>query len=228
VTAARSVLAQAPFPDWNWLQNPRTWERVGDMATQHLQLTVLAVSIGFVVAAPLAVLAARWRWLYNPLLGLTGVLFTVPSLAMFLFLGSLLGSFIGFRTALTGLVVYCLLILFRNTVAGLDGVPQDVREAAAAMGHTSWQQFVRVEAPIALPVVLAGVRVATVTTVGLVTITALIGWGGLGQLFLQGFERRNPTILVVGVALSVALAVALDLLVVALEHRLLPWTRGKS
>jgi osmoprotectant transport system permease protein len=219
------VLGQAPFPDTAWLSNPRTWERVAEMGVEHVRFTVLAVLLGFLVAAPLAVLAVRRRRWYTPLLAVTGILYTVPSLAMFLLLGALYGSLLAFRTALTGLVVYSLLILFRNTVAGLDSVPTDVREAAQAMGHTRLQQLRRVEIPVALPVVIAGLRVATVTTVGLVTITALVGWGGFGRLFIQGFNRQNATILLAGIVLCVTLATVLDLLLVALERRLLPWAR---
>lgn len=217
--------AQVGFPDWNWLTNPRSWDRLLDATVQHLELTVLAVVIGFALAAPLAVLSLRYRPLYGPLLGATGVLFTVPSLAMFMFLGLTLGSFTGFRTAVSGLVLYSLLILYRNTVAGLESVPQDVREAGEAMGHTRRQQLWRIELPIALPVIVAGLRVATVSTVGLVTITSLIGWGGIGDLILQGWRRQNLTQVLVGVVGCTLLAVVLDFLLVGLQRRLLPWSR---
>lgn len=218
-------IAQVPFPDWNWLSNPRTWDRLAQATTEHIELTVVPVAIGFAIAAPLAITALRSRPLYGPLLGATGVLFTVPSLAMFMFLGIVLGSFTGFRTAVVGLVLYSLLILFRNTVVGLESVPRDVREAGEAMGHTRRQQLWRIELPIALPVIVAGLRVATVSTVGLVTITSLIGWGGLGDVILQGWRRQNLTQVLVGVAGCTALAVVLDFLLVWLQRRMLPWTR---
>jgi osmoprotectant transport system permease protein len=218
-------LAQAPFPDWNWLTNARSWDRLLDATVQHVELTVLAVAVGFALAGPLAVLSMRHRRLYGPLVGATGVLFTVPSLAMFMFLGLGLGSFTGFRTAVAGLVLYSLLILLRNTVAGLESVPDDVREAGEAMGHTRRQQLLRVEIPIALPVIFAGLRVATVSTVGLVTITSLIGWGGIGDLILQGWRRQNLTQVLVGVAGCTVLAVVLDALLVGLQRKLLPWSR---
>lgn len=220
------ALAQVSFPDWAWLTNPRTHERLLDQLVEHVQLVGVGVVVGFCVAAPLALLAVRRRRLHGPLLGLTGVLFTVPSLAMFMFLGVIYGQILAFRVAATGLVVYSLLILFRNTVAGLDSVSADVREAGEALGHTSRQQLWRVELPIALPVIIAGLRVATVTTVGLTTITALIGWGGLGRTILTGFQRGpNMTMVLVGVLACTVLAVALDLLLMALQRALLPWQR---
>lgn len=218
-------LAQAPFPDWNWLSNPRTHERLVGYTVEHIELTVLAVVIGLVIATPLAIAAAHWRWLYTPLLTVTGLLFTIPAIALFLLIGVAYDSYLGRATALTGLAIYSLLILFRNTVAGLDSVPAEIREAGAALGHTARQQLIRVEVPIALPVIMAGVRVATVTTIGLTTITALIGHGGLGQLFITGFNRQNPTILLVGVAGCALLALVADLALVFLQGRLLPWTR---
>jgi osmoprotectant transport system permease protein len=222
-----AVVAQVPFPDWGWLTNPRTHERLLALGIEHVQLTVIGVAIGFAVAAPLAVLAVRRRWLYQPLLGATGVLYTIPSLAMFLFLAALYGVFLQFRVAVTGLAIYSLLILFRNTAEGLRSVPPDIREAAQALGHTHRQLLWRVELPVALPVIVAGLRIATVTTVGLVTITALIGWGGFGQLFIAGANRNNVTVVLTGVVASTLLAVALDLVLVATHRRLTPWAQGR-
>ena len=224
-----AVLAQSgrPFPDWEWLANPRNVDRIRDAFFQHIELTVLAVLIGLVIAAPLAIAAVRWRRLYKPLLTFTGVLFTIPSLALFVLLLAFLNTGLGRTTSLIGLVIYTLLILFRNTAVGLDGVDPEVREAAEAMGHTRRQQLVRIELPVALPVIIAGIRIATVTTIGLVTVTALIGQGGLGQLFLQGFQRRNATTLLVGFVLSVVLAVLADLALVGVERVATPWSRAR-
>jgi osmoprotectant transport system permease protein len=221
------LLAAAPFPDWNWLTNDRTPGQVMDAFAQHVELTVLSVVIGLVLAAPLAVAAVRYRRLYTPLLTFTGVLFTIPSLALFVLLLAFAGTGLTRTTSLIGLVIYTLLILFRNTAVGLDGVDPEVREAAEAMGHTRRQQLIGVELPVALPVIIAGVRVATVTTIGLVTITALIGQGGLGQLFIKGFQRQNATILLAGFVLSVVLAVASDLGLLALQRWLTPWSRSR-
>jgi osmoprotectant transport system permease protein len=221
-------LAQVPFPDWNWLSNPRTWERLADAAGEHVVLTVLGVLVGMLLAAPLALLAVRRRALYAPLLALTGVLYTIPSLAMFLFIIALLGTGFSQTTSVIGLGVYSLVVLFRNTVAGLDAVPNEVREAGEAMGYTTRQLLWRVELPTALPVILAGVRIATVSTIGLVTITALVGQGGIGRFFMTGFQRQNATILLVAIASVVLLAVIADLLLLAAQRRLLPWSRERE
>jgi osmoprotectant transport system permease protein len=223
-----ALLAQTrPFPDWDWLGRSRNIEQIQDKFVEHIELTVLAVVIGLLIAMPLAIAAVRWRRLYKPLLAFTGVLFTVPSLALFVLLLAFLNTGLGRTTSLIGLVIYTLLILFRNTAVGLDGVDPEVREAAEAMGYTRTQRLWRVELPVALPVIIAGVRIATVTTIGLVTITALIGQGGLGQLFLTGFQRRNLTILLVGFVLSVVLAVVADLALVGAQRLATPWARER-
>jgi osmoprotectant transport system permease protein len=154
------------------------------------------------------------------------VLFTIPSLALFI----LLIPFTGLKiwTALIGLTMYTLLILVRNMVEGLRGVDRDVREAAQAMGYTPARQLFQVELPLALPVIMAGVRIATVTTIGLVTVTALIGWGGLGKLFLDGFTLDFSTPLIVGIVLSALLAFAADLLLVGVQWGLTPWARSRG
>ena len=210
------------------------WSWVGDhlddirgALLQHVQLTVLAVLFGLLLAFPLSLAAIRWPRLYGPILGFTGVLFTIPSLALFI----LLIPFTGLRiwTALIGLTIYTLLILVRNMVEGLRGVDREVREAAQAMGFTRARQLLQVELPLALPVIMAGVRIATVTTIGLVTVTALIGWGGLGQLFIDGFTLNFATPLLVGIVLSALLAVTADLLLVGAQRALTPWARsGRS
>lgn len=222
-----ALFAQSPFPDWAWLANPRTHERLVTMLSQHTKLTLSAVLVGFAVATPLAVLAVHQRWLAIPLLSLTGVLYTIPALALFVLVGGLLGIWIGWLPALTGLVVYSLLILFRNGVAGLSNVAPDVAESAAAMGHTRFQQLLRVELPVALPVIMAGVRIATVSTIGLVTITAFVGMGGFGQLFIIGFTRRNTTIVLTGIVACAILAIIADLALMALQRRLMPWSRER-
>jgi osmoprotectant transport system permease protein len=218
-----TVLA-AELVRWSWIGDHL--DDIRDALVQHLQLTGLAVLFGTLLAFPLALAAMRWPRLYAPILGFTGVLFTIPSLALFI----LLIPFTGLKiwTALIGLTMYTLLILVRNMVEGLRGVDRDVREAAQAMGYTPARQLFRVELPLALPVIMAGVRIATVTTIGLVTVTALIGWGGLGQLFIDGFTLNFPTPLFVGVVLSALLAFAADLLLVGVQRGLTPWARGSG
>jgi len=221
------LLAQArrPFPDLDWLG--RNLDLIGEKLLEHVQLTALSVVFGLAIAVPLAVLAVRFRVLYTPLLAITGVLFTIPSLALFVLLLVVLGTGLTVTTAVIGLTLYSLLILFRNTVVGLDSIPAEVREAADAMGYTRRQRLLRVEFPVALPVIVTGIRIATVTIIGLVTVTALIGQGGLGRLFLDGFRRRNTTELVVGFALSILLAVAADLALLAVQRGLTPWARAR-
>jgi osmoprotectant transport system permease protein len=218
-----TVLA-AELVRWSWIGDHT--DDIRDALVKHLELTGLAVLFGSLLAFPLALAAIRWPRLYAPILGFTGMLFTIPSLALFI----LLIPFTGLRiwTALIGLTMYTLLILIRNMVEGLRGVDQDVREAAEAMGYTRARQLFQVELPLALPVIVAGLRIATVTTIGLVTVTALIGWGGLGQLFLLGFTLNFSTPLVVGIVLSALLAFAADLLLVGAQRGLTPWARSRG
>ena len=209
---------------WSWVGDHL--DDIRDYLIQHVQLTVLAVLFGLLLAFPLALVAIRWPRTYGPVLGFTGILFTIPSLALFILLIPFTG--LSVRTSLIGLTMYTLLILVRNIVEGLRGVDRDVREAAQAMGYTRARQLFQVELPLALPVIMAGIRIATVTTIGLVTITALIGQGGLGQLFIDGFTLNFATPIVVGIVLSALLAFAADLALVGLQHRLTPWARSRG
>ena len=177
MTDSATPLLAVELIRWSWVSYHL--DDIGGYLLQHVQLTVLAVLFGLLLAFPLALAAIRWPRLYGPILGLTGVLFTIPSLALFILLIPFTG--LSTRTALIGLTIYTLLILVRNMVEGLRGVDRDVREAAEAMGYTPARQLFRVELPLALPVIMAGVRIATVTTIGLVTVTALIGQGGQGS-----------------------------------------------
>jgi osmoprotectant transport system permease protein len=223
LTHASTPVLAAELIRWSWVGDHL--DDIRGYLVQHVELTGLALAFGLLLAFPLALAAVRWPRLYAPILGFTGVLFTIPSLALFI----LLIPFTGLRiqTALIGLTIYTLLILVRNMVEGLRGVDRDVREAAQAMGYTRARQLFQVELPLALPVIMAGVRIATVTTIGLVTVTALIGWGGLGQLFIEGFTLDFSTPIVVGIVLSAALAFAADLVLVAAQQRLTPWARSR-
>jgi osmoprotectant transport system permease protein len=213
-----------PFFDWAW-----TSRHLDDVATKilaHLVLTGLAVGIGLVISLALALLIVRYRWLDTPVTWITGILYTIPSLALF----ALLVPFWGFslRTAEVGLVSYTLLILIRNIVAGLRGVPPEVREAAVGMGYSPAQMLVRVDLPLALPVIIAGVRIATVTTIGLVTVTAIIGRENLGQFILEGINQLFSTKIVLGAVLSIALAVAADVLLLGVQRLVAPWLRSRG
>jgi osmoprotectant transport system permease protein len=207
---------------WNWEWVGTHLDLVGEQVLEHLWLTFLAVGIGLVLSFPLAIFAYRHPRSYAPVTWITGLLYTIPSLALFALLVPLTG--LSTLTAEIGLVSYTLLILIRNIVAGLAAVPDDVKESARGMGLTDRQILWRVELPLALPVVVAGIRIAAVTTIGLVTVTALIGKGGLGALMLGGFRNLYPDIAVlVGVGLSVVLAVIVDGVLLGAQRVWTPW-----
>jgi osmoprotectant transport system permease protein len=209
---------------WNWEWVGDHLDLIGEKVGEHLWLTFLAVGFGLVLSFPLSIYAYRHPRTYPPITWVTGLLYTIPSLALF----ALLVPFTGLSTltAEIGLVSYTLLILIRNTVSGLAAVPDDVKESARGMGLTDRQILWRVELPLSIPVVIAGIRIAAVTTIGLVTVTALIGQGGLGALMLGGFRRLYPQIVIlVAVALSVLLAVATDQLLLGAQRLFTPWAR---
>ena len=200
---------------------------IGARLWEHVQMTVIAVAIGVLVSFALALLIRRIPMLYGPIVGFTGTLYAIPSLALFAILVAFLG--LSLAAAEVALVSYTLLILVRNIVAGLRGVPDEVIEAATGMGLTSTQRLLRIELPIALPVIVAGLRIATVTTIGLVTVTALIGRGGLGYLIVNtGINRFFPTSIYTGVVLCVLLAVAADLGLLGVQRWLTPWARARG
>ena len=210
-----------PWVRWDWIR--LHGDDIVAALRQHVELTAIAVAVGLLISFPLGLAARRWRRTEGPILGFTGALFTIPSLALFALLVPVTG--LSRLTAEIGLVIYTLLILVRNIVAGLDGVPEDVREAAHGMGYRPLGRLLRVELPLAVPVILAGVRIATVTTIGLVTVTGLIGQGGLGAFIIEGINRDFRTPIVVGSVLSVALAVVADLGLAGLTRLLAPWAR---
>ena len=204
---------------WSWVVDnldeiyARSWE--------HVFLTLIAVGIGLLISFPVGVYCYRHRRAYGPVATAAGVLYTIPSLALFAMLVPF--TRLTITTAEIGLVSYTLLILIRNVVAGLRGVPEDAKEAALGMGYSRRQLLWRVEIPLALPVIVAGVRIATVTVIGLVTVTAMIDLGGLGHFILLGLERFFSTAAILGAALSVVLAIGADRLLALVERRLTPW-----
>jgi osmoprotectant transport system permease protein len=214
--------ASDPWVRWDWVGSHVG--RITDALVQHVELTAIAVAVGLLIAIPIGVLAWRYRFTRAPVLATTGILYTIPSLALFALLLPWTGLTV--LTSEIGLVAYTLLILVRNIVVGLDGVPAEVRDAAAGMGYRPVRQLLRVDLPLALPVIMAGLRIATVTTIGLVTITALLGQGGLGQLMLDGLTRGFRTPVVVGAVLSVALAIVLDVMLATTQRLLTPWSRA--
>ena len=220
-----AAAAANPWFSWQYITENRA--EIQTALAQHLRLTVETIVIGTAIALPLALAAFRWRRLATPLLGLAGVLYTMPSLALFALLYPITG--LSERTVLIGLVVYALLVLVRNTLAGLQGVPEDVREAARGMGYGTATMLWRVELPVALPTIMAGVRVATVSTVALVTVGVIVGEGGLGQLIFRGFQSDYRAEIMMASLLVVALGLALDLALALVTRLLMPWSRaGRS
>jgi osmoprotectant transport system permease protein len=198
------------------------FDRYVDPFWEHVYLTVVAVGIGFAISFALAIVAYRRRWLINPITQVTGVLYTIPSIAAFFLLLPLTGR--GKTTALIALVSYVLLIIFRNVLTGLDNVPDETKDAGRGMGLTSRQLLWRVEVPLALPEIMAGLRIAVTTTVGLATLAFFAGAGGLGaQIFDQITFKSN---VVVAGGLAVLLAAVLDGLILLAQRAVTPWTRA--
>ena len=207
-------------PDWI----ADNLDRYVDPFWDHVYLTLTSLAIGFVIAFGLALLAHRRRWLVTPIVQVTGILYTLPSVAVFFLLLPLTGR--GNTTAIIALVAYSLLILFRNVIAGFDNVPADARDAGRGMGLTDRQLLWRVELPLALPEIMAGLRIAATTTVGLAALAFLAGAGGLGAALFADINFRS-NVLVAG-GLAVLLAVALDLLILGLQWAITPWMRAAT
>lgn len=213
-----------PLIRWDWLA-----ERLDLLAMrtlEHIWLTVLAVGIGCAISFALALYIRRRPRSYEPITAGAGVVYSIPSLALFGLLVPITG--LSLLTAQIALVSYTLLILVRNMVAGLQGVAADVAEAADGLGYTPLGRLLRVDVPLALPVIIAGLRIATVSTIGLVTVAALIGQGGLGFLILDGLRRFFPTLYIAGAVLSVLLAVIVDAMFVLLQRAVTPWARARA
>jgi osmoprotectant transport system permease protein len=224
VSAVPSQQSQ-PWVQWSWVGSNAG--EIFHYTWQHVELSVIAVAVGVLIAAPLALLARRRRRWETPVYLSTGVLFTIPSLALFGLLIPFTG--LGQTTAEIGLVSYTLLILARNFVSGLHAVPPEVLDAADGIGFGATARLVRVELPLALPALVAGVRIATVTTIGLATVASAVGaGGGLGFLINEGFQNNFRTEVVVGAVGSVALAALADGLLVAAERLLTPWARRRG
>lgn len=194
----------------------------------HAGLTARAVIVALIVALPLAVVAYWIRPLTGPILALSGILYTIPSLALLALVAPVVGTTTD-TSVLIALVLYALLVLVRNALAGLTQVPAEVREAAAGMGYGRFGRLWHIELPLALPGIVTGVRLATVSTVALVTVGSLIGRGGLGDLILGGFRNNfYRAEIVTGAVLTVALALVLDVLLAGIGRLLTPWLRGRS
>jgi len=244
-----SFLSRAPAPGWPLAApgslaapaddgpgNPWfSWRYVHDNAGEilaalqfHAGLTARAVIIALIVALPLAIVSYWWRPLTGPILALSGVLYTIPSLALLAILAPAVGTTTD-TSVLIALVLYALLVLVRNSLAGLTQVPAEVRDAAAGMGYGRLGRLWRIELPLALPGILTGLRLATVSTVALVTVGSLIGQGGLGEMILGGFRNNfYKAEIMTGTVLCVALALVLDVVLASVGRLLTPWTRERS
>ncbi len=185
--------------------------RVFDLAIEHLQLVGIAIIVATAIGVPLGIIVTRFRWLESPVLNLTGVLYTIPSLALFAILIPYTG--LGRTTAIVALTVYSLLAITRNTVAGIDGVPAATLDAAQGMGMTGTQRLLLVELPLALPVILVGIRIAFVASVGIAVIAAYIGAGGLGQLVFAGMRQLDADRIIAGALAASVLALTADWLI---------------
>jgi len=202
------------------------WNTVLTALQQHIWLALLPVVIGFVVALPIGYLGVRFPWVYHPLINTCGVLYSIPSLALFVFLPVVLGTkILSPLNIVVALTIYTVALLARTVADGLRSVDPLVVQSATAMGYRRFRRLTDVELPVALPVILAGLRVATVANISLVSVGALIGVGGLGQLFTRGFQLFYVEPIVVGIVLSVLLAGLADLIIVLLGRLITPWIR---
>lgn len=223
-----AVLLQGqPLLDWGWISE-NFWEDIVPAVQGHIYLSFVSIAVALAISLPVGVLAARYRRIYTPITVITGLLYAIPSLAAFMILITIPGIFPGPRPVIIALIAYSLLILIRNVVVGIDSVPPETIDAARGMGLTNRQILFRVQLPLALPVIVAGIRITTVTVIGIATIGAYIAAGGLGALIFNGINRQFWTPVIVGAALATIMAVVADLLLLTLERRLRPWARARK
>jgi osmoprotectant transport system permease protein len=216
-----------PLINFDWITGH--WGALWTATVQHVELTAIPVVIGFFVSLLLSIWAARKPVVYGPLVTFGGILYTIPSLALFAVLIPITG--LSLISAVIPLVTYTVLIYVRSIVAGIRGVPAEIIEAAEGMGYTSRERLIRVELPLAVPMMITGVRLATVTTIGLVTVASIVGgsaFGGFGQLITEGLQTLFPTKYLLGAALSVLLAMVADAGLVRAEKLITPWARARS
>ncbi|MEV4294570.1 ABC transporter permease [Microbispora rosea] len=221
-------MTDEPLVRWDWIA--RNWANGGPTAISallenHVVMAFLPVLLGLVVALPLGLACVRWRWLYQPTAALMNVTYSLPSLVLFSIFLSITG--LTRSTVVIPLTFFALAVLIPAVVDGLASVPDAVRQSAVAMGFRPARRLLRVELPVAVPVVLAGLRVATVSSISLVSVGALIGQGGLGNLFIDGWQRQFYTPIMVGIVLIVLLAVLADGLLVLAQRLLTPWSRAR-
>lgn len=204
---------------WSWI--PGNGSLIWQLTRENAYLGVIPALIGLVISLPVGIAAARWRWFYPPVLAVVNVLYAVPSLALFIALIPAFG--LTDTTVVIALTVFSLCVILPNVVAGLRAVPAAVTQAATAMGYGPLRRLVTVELPLAVPVILAGLRVGVVASISLASIGQLIGVSSLGYLFIDGLQRSFPTEIYVGLVLVIALALVCDLILVAVRRALTPW-----
>jgi osmoprotectant transport system permease protein len=204
---------------WSWI--PSNSSLIWQLTRENIFLGVVPALIGLVLSIPLGILAARWRWSYPPMLAIVNILYAVPSLALFIALIPAFG--LTDTTVSIALTVFSLCIILPNVVTGLRGVPAPVRQAATAMGYGPLRRLVAVELPLAIPVIMAGLRVSVVSGISLASVGQLIGVSSLGYLFIDGLQRSFPTEIYVGLVLVIVLALVCDLILVGIGRLLTPW-----
>jgi osmoprotectant transport system permease protein len=221
------MLAEArnPIIRWEWIVDE--WDQIEAAIVEHLKLTIVSVAIGFVLSALLAAIALRFRWTMTPITATTSLIYTLPSVALFALLAPVFGN-LSLVTAVIPLASYTLLILTTSMIDGFAAVPAAVRDAADGMGLSPRRRVLTVELPLALPYIVTGLRIATVSTVGLVTVAAIIGQGGLGRLIFSGLRRAFWTPMTIGAGLSIILALLLDAAILLIGSALTPWNRRKG
>jgi osmoprotectant transport system permease protein len=206
---------------WSWI--PGNLSQIWHLTLENAYLGVVPALLGLVISVPLGIICVRWSWLYPPVLSATSVVYALPSLALFVALIPYTG--LTDTTVIIPLTLFSLCVLLPNVVDGLRSVPEPVRQAATAMGFGTIRRLVQVELPIATPIVIAGLRVATVSSISLASVGQLIGVSSLGYLFIDGLQRDFPTEIVVGLALVIILAFVADLALVGLRRLLTRWQR---
>jgi osmoprotectant transport system permease protein len=221
-------LAARP-PSWSGFGYDGNWDVVWHYTIVHLRIAALALVLGAAVAFPLGLAGYRWRRSYPAILGVTSVLYTIPSLSLLVLLG--LGFGLGLLNdtpLIVALAIYTLAILVRNLVEGLRAVPGSVKDAATGVGYTPLRSLLTIELPLAIPAVIAGLRVAAVSTISLVSVGGVLGRGGLGFLFFEGYRRNRTSEIIAGIGASILLAVVVDIALVLTRRVLTPWTPARA
>jgi osmoprotectant transport system permease protein len=216
-----SCFARNEWVCWEYVQT--RGDELRQMIGEHIYITVVSVVLALAVSLPLALLVRRWTAFEGPVLGTSTMLYTIPSLALFALLQPLTGLTI--KTVIIGITIYSLVILVRTVLTGLRSVPADAVEAARGMGYGAGRMLLRVELPLALPAIFAGLRVAMVSAIALTTVGAIIGFGGLGNAIYRGYRSNFKAEVFTSSVLCVVLAIVADLLLVGLQTRLTPWRR---